>query len=42
MLWDTRGWGVSKYSGRPIFIFLIKENRILAMSRHHANHSHKK
>ena len=32
-----RRWGVSKCFGRPIFIFFIKENWILAMTRHHAN-----
>ena len=31
-----RGGG-SEFSGRPIFIFFIKENWILAMTRHHAN-----
>ena len=31
-----RGWGVSKYSGRPIFIFLIKKNWICAMTRNQA------
>ena len=38
--WDDigrRGWGVSEYSGRPIFIFFIKENWFCAMARHHAN-----
>ena len=30
------GWNVSKCSGRPIFIFFIKENWICAMSIHHA------
>ena len=37
--WDvigSRGSGVSKCSGRPIFIFFfIKENWICAMNRHH-------
>ena len=37
MLSDVGGWGVSKCSGRPIFIFFIKENWICAMTRHHAN-----
>ena len=27
--------GVSDYSGRPIFILIIKENWICAMTRHH-------
>ena len=36
MLSDIGGWGVSKYSGRSIFFF-IKENLILATTRHHAN-----
>ena len=31
------GWGVSLCSGRPIFIFFIKENKICAKTRHHAN-----
>ena len=31
-----RGW-VSEYSGRPIFIFFIKENWICTMTRHYAN-----
>ena len=31
-----RGVGVSECSGRPIFIFLIKENWILTMTKHHA------
>ena len=43
--WDViarRGWRGgggegSKCSGRPIFIFFIKENWICAMTRHHAN-----
>ena len=30
-----RGGG-SEFSGRPIFIFFIKENRIYATTRHHA------
>ena len=37
--WDVigcRGWEVSELSGRPIFIFFIKENWIYAMARHHA------
>ena len=25
MLSDVEGWGVSEYSGRPIFIFLLKK-----------------
>ena len=29
MLPDVGGWGVSECSGRPIFIFFIKENWIL-------------
>ena len=33
-----RGMGVSKCSGRSIFIFFIKENWIWAMARDHANH----
>ena len=34
----TQGvWGVSKCSGRPIFIFFIKENWICAMTRYHAD-----
>ena len=28
---------ISECSGRPIFIFFIEENWILAMARHHAN-----
>ena len=35
--WDVigyRGWRVSECSGRPIFIFFIKENWICAMNRH--------
>ena len=38
--WDVigrTGWGVSKCSGRPIFIFFIKENSIWAMTKDHAN-----
>ena len=37
--WDVigcRGWRVSECSGRPIFVFFIKENWICAMTRHHA------
>ena len=30
-----RGWWVSECSGRPIFIFFIKENWICAMTKHH-------
>ena len=37
MLSDVAGWGVSKCSGHPIFIFFIKENWIWAMTRHHAD-----
>ena len=39
MLSDVGEWGegVSKCSGRPIFIFFIKENWIWAMTKHHAN-----
>ena len=33
-----RGGG-SEFSGRPIFIFFIKENRIYATTRHHAESS---
>ena len=36
MLLDVQGWGVSERSGRPIFIFFIKENWICVMTRHHA------
>ena len=37
MLSDVEGSGVSKCSGRPIFIyFFIKENWICALTRHHA------
>ena len=35
--WDVigrRGWGFSECSGRPIFIFFIKENWISSMTRH--------
>ena len=35
MLSDVGGWWVNKCSGRPIFIFFIKENWICAMMRHH-------
>ena len=28
--------GFSKCSGRPIFIYFIKENRVCAMTRHYA------
>ena len=35
-LLDVGGWRVSKCSGRPVFIFFIKENWICAMTRHHA------
>ena len=31
------GWGVSECSVRPIFVFFIKENWILVMTRHHAS-----
>ena len=31
-----RGEGGSEFSGRPIFIFFIKENRIYATTRYHA------
>ena len=37
--WDVigrRGWGCSECSGRPIFIFFIKEDWICAMTKHHA------
>ena len=34
MLSDVGGCGVNKYSGRPIFIFFIKENWICAITRH--------
>ena len=37
--WDAigrKGWGVSECSGRPLFIFFIKENWICALTRHHA------
>ena len=36
MLSDVGGWGVSKCSGRPIFILFIKEIWICAMTRRHA------
>ena len=36
ILLDVMRWGVNECSGRPIFIFFIKENRICAMTRHHA------
>ena len=36
MLLDVGGWGVSECSGRPIFAFCIKENRICAITRRHA------
>ena len=39
MLSDVGGWEVSECSGRPVFIFLIKENWIWAMNRHHAEPS---
>ena len=32
-----KGWGVSKCSGSPIFMFFIKENWICPMIRQHAN-----
>ena len=35
MLSDVGGWGVREYSGRPVFIFFIKENWIFAETRHH-------
>ena len=35
MLLDVVGWGVSEGSGRPIFFFIIKENWICAVTRHH-------
>ena len=35
MLSDVGGWGFSKCSGRPIFVF-IKENWICEMTIHHA------
>ena len=31
-----RGVGISECSGRPIFIFFVKENWICAMTRHYA------
>ena len=31
-----RVWGVSECFRRPVFIFIIKENWICAMTRHHA------
>ena len=34
MLSDVGEWGLRKCSGRPIFIFFIKENWICAMTRH--------
>ena len=37
MLSDVGEWGVSKCSGRPVFIFFIKENWIYTMTIHHAN-----
>ena len=36
MLLYIIGWGVSECPGRPIFIFLIKENWVCAMTRNHA------
>ena len=36
ILLDVEGWGVSKCSGRPIFIFFVKEDWICAVTRHHA------
>ena len=36
MLLDVGGGGVGKRSGRPIFIFVIKENWICAMTRRRA------
>ena len=36
MLLDVGMWGVSECSERPIYIFYIKENWILTMTRHHA------
>ena len=36
ILSDVEGWGVSKCSGRPIFIFFVKEDWICAVTRHHA------
>ena len=39
MLLDVVGWGVSECLGRPIFIFLIKENLVCAMTRNHAESS---
>ena len=36
MLLGAKGWEVGKCSEHPIFIFLIKENWICAMIRHHA------
>ena len=35
MLLDVRAWGVSECSGRPIFIYFIKENWICTVIRHH-------
>ena len=37
MLSNVGGVGISDCSGRPIFIFFIKENWICAMTRHHGN-----
>ena len=36
MVSDVGGWGFSECSGRPIFVFFIKENGICAMTRYHA------
>ena len=33
---DVGGWGVTEFSGRPTFIFLIKENWTCVMTRHYA------
>ena len=37
MLSDIAVLWVSECSRRPIFYFFIKENSIVAMTRHHAN-----
>ena len=37
MLSDVEVWRVTECSGRPDFIFFIKEYWIFAMIRHHAN-----
>ena len=35
-LLDKVGWVVSKFSGRPIFIYFIKGNWICSVTSHHA------